>query len=153
MCWLNPRYINIHFDVMLTIHFKSCYGPRSVNKSEVECLHSGFWVKLPTLPWRSRSMTLIFNTKQENPCMCTWCKRCDSNSKTLQVFVRTRQISWSQNGQNGLKGHGQWSPFPLPAKTRRAQTCNENVLKTRFQDVQTLTQKTSITLCWGRLKD
>ena len=46
-------------------------------------------------PWRSRSMTSIFNTSTSwgNPKMHIWCKFLDSSSNPLQVIMQTSQIS------------------------------------------------------------
>ena len=63
--------------------------------------------KWPTWPWRSRSMTSIFNTNRENPRMHVWCKFGDELSCGQVEFPRIL----SQNGQNDLEGLGQWPPF------------------------------------------
>ena len=49
--------------------------------------------KWPKWPWRSRSMTSIFNTKQVYPRMHVWCKFGDSSPNLWWVIVRTSQIS------------------------------------------------------------
>ena len=50
-------------------------------------------------PWRSRSMTPIFNTTGENPKMHIWCKFDDSTSKPWQVIAWTSQISWNSKSK------------------------------------------------------
>ena len=69
-------------------------------------------------PWRSRSMTPIFNTIFENPKMHIWCQFGDANLNPSQVMVWTSQISnnYEPNGQNDLDDHGQWPPFSTPAE-------------------------------------
>ena len=69
--------------------------PRSVYKSHAECRFLEFWVKMATWPWRSRSMTLIFNISWENPKMHIWSKLGDSSSNPSQVIARTSQIPWN----------------------------------------------------------
>ena len=44
-------------------------------------------------PWRSRSMTSIFNNSRENSDMHIWCKFGDCSSNPLQVIMQTSQIS------------------------------------------------------------
>ena len=47
-------------------------------------------------PWRSRSMTSVFNNNRENPKMHIWCKFGDCSSNPLQVIMvimQTSQIS------------------------------------------------------------
>ena len=46
--------------------------------------------KWPKWPWRSRSMTSIFNTSRGYPRMHVWCKFGDSSSNLWRVIVRTR---------------------------------------------------------------
>ena len=90
-------------------------------------------------PWRSRSMTSIFNINREYHRMHAWCKFGDSSPNLGRVISR-RQAEFptipSQNGQNDLEGQGQWPPFSIPAKgipgcmfganlVIPAQTCDE----------------------------
>ena len=67
--------------------------PRSVYKSDVERQCLAFWVEMAKWPWRSRSMTPIFNTSRENPMTHLCCKVGDSNSNPLQVIMWTSWIS------------------------------------------------------------
>ena len=70
-------------------------------------------------PWRSRSMTSIFNTSRENPKMHIWCKFGDSIS-IIHYKLSRRQAKFprilSQDGQNDFEGQGQWPPFSIPAE-------------------------------------
>ena len=49
--------------------------------------------KWPKWPWRSRSMTSIFNTSRVYPRMHVWCKFGDSSPHLGRVIVRTSRIS------------------------------------------------------------
>ena len=51
------------------------------------------WFKMAKWPWRSRSITPVFNTCQEKLKMHIWCEFCDSSSNKFQVIVWTSQIS------------------------------------------------------------
>ena len=51
--------------------------------------------KWPKWPWRSRSMTHIFNTCQEYPRMHLWCKFGDSSPNLWSVITQTSQISYN----------------------------------------------------------
>ena len=46
-------------------------------------------------PWRSLSMTSIFNTNWEYPTMHVWCKFCDSSSNLWRVIIQTRKSLWT----------------------------------------------------------
>ena len=61
--------------------------PNSVYKNHFDCCFLEFWVEMAKWPWRSRSMTSIFNTGQENPKMHIWCKFADYSSNPLKVIV------------------------------------------------------------------
>ena len=61
--------------------------PRSMYKNAV------YWVEMAKWPWKSRSMTSIFNNIWENPRMHIWCKFGDSSSNLLQFIAQTSQIS------------------------------------------------------------
>ena len=50
-------------------------------------------------PWRSRSMTPIFNTSWENPKMYIWFRFGDSSWNLLQVTMQTNQISWNSESK------------------------------------------------------
>ena len=72
--------------------------------------------KWPKWPWSSRSMTPIFDTRQEYPIMHIWCN--------LVIPVRSyfhRQAEFprilSQNGQHDLENQGQWLLFSIPAQS------------------------------------
>ena len=70
-------------------------------------------------PWRSRSMTSIFNTNESIPgCMFAahlviLAQICDELSRGKAKFPRIL----SQKGQNDLEGHGQWPLFSIPTKS------------------------------------
>ena len=49
--------------------------------------------KWPKWPWRSRSMTSIFNTSREYPRMQVWCKFGDSSPNLWRVIEQTSRIS------------------------------------------------------------
>ena len=70
-------------------------------------------------PWRSRSMTSIFNNSRENPKMHIWCKIGDSSSNPLQVITQTSQISKNSKSKwpIWLERQGQWPPFSIPAES------------------------------------
>ena len=69
-------------------------------------------------PWRSRSMTPIFNNSWENPKM--------HSCANLVILAQIQQKLWhgqakfprilSQNEKNCLEGQGQWSLFSIPAE-------------------------------------
>ena len=48
------------------------------------------WVEMAKWPWKSRSMTSIFNTHWEYPMMHVWCKFGDSSSNLWRVILQTR---------------------------------------------------------------
>ena len=74
------------------------------------------WLKWP---WRSRSMTSIFNTSREYPKMHVWCKFGDSSPNIWRVLCGQAEFPGilSQNGQNDLEGQSQWPPFSMPAES------------------------------------
>ena len=88
--------------------------PRSVYKSGVERCLLEFWVDMARWPWRSWSMTRIFNTGWENPKIHIWCKFGDSSSTVLQLI--TREKPNFLNDQNDLEGLGQWLMFSIPTE-------------------------------------
>ena len=88
ICVTRPQWVN----KSMLGHVTPLGRPRSIYKSDIECF-SEFWVKLAKWPWRSRSMTPIFNTSRENPKMNIWGKFDDFNCSPLQVITRTSQIS------------------------------------------------------------
>ena len=55
--------------------------------------------KWPIWPWRSRSMTSIFNTSWEYPMMHVWGKFGDSSPNLWRVIVRTSQISYNSKSK------------------------------------------------------
>ena len=68
--------------------------PRSVYKSYVESRFLDSWFEMAKWPQRSRLMTPVFNTSQENlKKMGIWHKLGDSSSNPLQFIVQTSQIS------------------------------------------------------------
>ena len=77
------------------------------------------WVNMAKWPWRSRSMTPIFNTSWENPKMHIWCKFGDFVQ--IHYNLSNRKVKFPrilcQNGQNDLEYQGQWPPFSIPAKS------------------------------------
>ena len=75
--------------------------------------------KWPKWPWRSESMTSIFNTSCEYPRMHVWCKFGDSRPNLWRVIERKAKFPriLRQNSQNDLKGQGQWPPFSIPAES------------------------------------
>ena len=75
--------------------------------------------KWPKWPWRSRSMTSIFNTGREYPRIHVRCKFGDFRPNLWRVITRTSQISqkFKSKWPKWLRKHGQWSTFSIPAES------------------------------------
>ena len=106
--------------------------PRSLYKSDVKCCFLEFWIEMAKWPWRSWSMTPIFNTSWENSKMYIWCKFCDFNKLSCRQAKFPRILS--QNGQNDLEGQDQSPHFQYQLRVShnacanlelRAQICEE----------------------------
>ena len=80
-----------------------------------------YWVEIAKGPWRSTSMTPIFNTNWKNPKMYVWCKFCDFSRNALWHTQATFPRILSQNRQNDLEGQNQLPPFSIP--TNSVPTC------------------------------
>ena len=65
--------------------------PRSVYRGDVERRFSESCDKMAKWPWRSTSMTLVFNTSQDILKMHVGCKFGDSCSNPLQLIAQTSQ--------------------------------------------------------------
>ena len=85
--------------------------------SDVECQFLEFWVEIAKWPWRSKSMTPIFNTSWENSQMHIWGKFGDSSSNPLQAIVRIKGKFSRILSDNGQNDQGQWLPFSIPAES------------------------------------
>ena len=72
--------------------------------------------KWPKWPWSSRSMTPIFDTRQEYPMMHIWCNLV---FPVMSYFHGQAELpkSLSQNGQHDLENQGQWPLFSIPAQS------------------------------------
>ena len=65
--------------------------------------------KWPNWPWRSRSMTSIFNTSWEYLRMHIWCKFGDCSLNLCWVIARTSQISYNSESK--------WSKRPWRSRS------------------------------------
>ena len=92
---------------------------RSAYASDVERRFLAFWVDLDKWPWRSMSMSPIFNTSSDNLKMHIWGKFSGSSSNPLQVIAWARQISDNSESKwpKWPWGQGQWPPFPIPTES------------------------------------
>ena len=104
------------------IKHKSMFGrvtplgrPRSICRSDVDFRFLKFWVEKAKWPWRSRSITLIFNASCGNPKMHIWCKFDNFSSNPLKLS-RQVEFLW-ENGLNDLQGQGQWPQFAIPVES------------------------------------
>ena len=109
-----PRWIfGANLVILAQIHQKlSCGQKKPWNSYNSES-------KWPKWPWRSRSMTSIFNTSWAYPRMRVWCKYGDFNPNLDELSHRQDEFPriLCQNGQNDLEGQGQWPPFSIPAES------------------------------------
>ena len=69
--------------------------------------------KWPKWLWSSRSMTPIFDTRQEWPMMHIWCNLV---IPVMSYFHGQAEFPRSQNGQHDLENQGQWPLFLIPAQ-------------------------------------
>ena len=106
--------------------------PRSVDKNNAKHRFLKFWVKMANWPWRSRSMTPIFNTSWENPKMYFGANLVILNQihcKLLHGKAKYPRIL-SQNGQNDLQRYGQWPQFSIPTKSTPGYMFGANLVIT-----------------------
>ena len=69
----------------------------------------------PKWPWRSRSISTIFNWGVKDPKIHIWCKFGDPSSKPRRVIARTSPFLsiWTVLAPNDLEGQGQSTPFSI----------------------------------------
>ena len=72
--------------------------------------------KWPKWPWSSRSMTPIFDTRQEYPMMHIWCNLVIPVKSYFHGQAEFPRIL-SQNGQHDLENQGQWPLFSIPVQS------------------------------------
>ena len=96
--------------------------PRSVYKSDIECCFLKFWIKTAKWPWKSRSITPIFNTSCGNSKMHAWCKFGDCSSNPLQVITWTNRIYKSKWPKWPWRSRS-ITPFSIPAKNIPERAC------------------------------
>ena len=86
--------------------------------------------KWPKWPWRSRSMTFIFNTSWEYTRMHVWCKFSDLNLNCDELSCGQAEFprAVSKNDQNDFEGQGRWPPFWIPAESVPGCIFGENLV-------------------------
>ena len=116
LCWLltAARYIALS----LISRYLSL-DPKNRDISGLHCIMGASQISKNSeskWPWRSRSMTRIFNNSREYPKMYAWLKLvipvqiCDE--------LLCGQVQFPKNlSQNDLEGQGQWLPFSIPAES------------------------------------
>ena len=100
--WTHKDTPNATLDKSMFWRVTALGRPRSVYKSDVECRFLKFWVEMAKCPWRSRSITPIFNTSCGNSKMHICCKFGDCSSKPMQV-THGKAKFLSQDGQKTSK--------------------------------------------------
>ena len=87
------------------MHVWCKFGDSSLNLwlviEQTSQISQSFKSKWPKLPWRSGSMTSIFNTSQEYPRMYVWCKYGDSRPNLWWVIVCTKKSLWTDRRTDG----------------------------------------------------
>ena len=79
-------------------------------------LNAVSWVKKAKWPWRSRSMTPIFNTSWKNAKMHIWCKFV--NLAQIHYKSSHRQVKFPRIlSQNDLEGQSQWPSFSISVES------------------------------------
>ena len=122
--------------------------PISVYKSDAECCLLQFWVEMAKWPWRSRSITPIFNICWEYPRIHVWCKFGDSSPNLWQVIMWTSRISqnseskwpWRSRSINPIFNTSReypmrhfWCNLVIPAQICDESSCRQ----VKFTAVQT----------------
>ena len=113
--WLKLSFPHSKHLNMLTRTHLGCVTPlgrpRSVYKSDVEWRVLELWGEMAKWPWRSRSMTPIFNTGWDKPKMHIWWKFGDSSSNPLKSIVWNSQISTTFESFSILAESISWCMF------------------------------------------